>query len=137
MYAGTTWLNSTARFTAVELSQVVPAYMVHNVHSFYSETSGKAFQDCYLLKPGTTVREFAGALHSDLSDYLAYAEGSDGMRVSESAEITRGKNDIVRIVVTREAEEMKSKREYEREKARKAAEKESKDRKDRKELSTS
>ena len=35
-YSGTGVQEAVNR--AVELSQVVPAYMVHNVHSFYSET---------------------------------------------------------------------------------------------------
>jgi ribosome-binding ATPase YchF (GTP1/OBG family) len=68
---------------AVEVKGLIPVFPVKNLTSFSaSNRESRAFQECILVYPGTTVREFARILHPDLDKYFQYAENPDRMRVS-------------------------------------------------------
>jgi hypothetical protein len=68
----------------------------------------KLFQDCFLVKRGTTIREFAQSVYRTEEEYsdeeksrpkFLYAEGVDGRKLSDGDVIT-DKNNVLRIVVS-------------------------------------
>ncbi|CEL97715.1 unnamed protein product [Vitrella brassicaformis CCMP3155] len=90
---------------AVEVAGLVPVYPVKNITHFGGGGKGEgAFPECVLVRPGTTVRQFAGMLHHEIDKHFLYAEGPDGRRLGEDDEITAERN-IIRYVTERAAEE--------------------------------
>ncbi|KAL1926183.1 hypothetical protein VTP01DRAFT_6048 [Rhizomucor pusillus] len=81
---------------AIEMLGVIPVYPVKNLSSFSSSNShrDRAFQDCILVWPGTTVRDFAKILHPEIDKYYLYAETAGNIRLAEDAVITKNNNII-------------------------------------------
>eukprot|EP01113_Clastostelium_recurvatum_P045606 TRINITY_DN7853_c0_g1_i4.p1 TRINITY_DN7853_c0_g1~~TRINITY_DN7853_c0_g1_i4.p1 ORF type:complete len:451 (-),score=104.24 TRINITY_DN7853_c0_g1_i4:522-1874(-) len=81
--------------TAVEIKGMLPVYHVKNLNSMSCDKGGGSiFRDCYLIAPGTTVRELAGQIHPDMEKHFLYAEGPNGMRMGEDEVITKQNNII-------------------------------------------
>ncbi|KAJ2158388.1 hypothetical protein GGF46_003813 [Coemansia sp. RSA 552] len=78
---------------AVELQGVVPVFPVKS-------TSSLVLGDCYLVRPGTTVREFAKKLHNQMDAEYAGAETVGGLQLAEDEPIVAGKNNIIKITTT-------------------------------------
>ncbi|KAJ2359344.1 hypothetical protein IWW50_000135 [Coemansia erecta] len=88
---------------AVEALGFVPVFPVKSVVNFgasASDATSAAFQDCVLVRPGTTVREFARKLHNRLDMEYAGAETVGGIQLAEDDVIVAGKNNIIKIATT-------------------------------------
>ncbi|KAJ2629884.1 hypothetical protein H4R22_003053, partial [Coemansia sp. RSA 1290] len=88
---------------AVEAVGFVPVFPVKSVVNFgasSSDSSSAAFQDCVLVRPGTTVREFARKMHNQLDVNYAGAETVGGLQLAEDDAIVAGKNNIIKIATT-------------------------------------
>ncbi|KAJ1842573.1 hypothetical protein LPJ73_005758, partial [Coemansia sp. RSA 2703] len=84
---------------AVEALRYVPVFPVKSLVNF-GASSGGAFRDCVLVRPGTTVREFARSLHSQAIDQgYAGAETVGGIQLAEDDVIVAGKNNIIKYSV--------------------------------------
>ncbi len=60
-------------------------------------SAGKAqgvFRDCILVRPGTTVRQFAHLVHPDIERHYGHAETVGGLQLGEADLITPEKNII-------------------------------------------
>jgi len=82
---------------AVEKFGMIPVYPVKNVHSFICDNSGHVFKDCFLVRKGTTVKDFAHILGPEFEKNFSYAELVNGLRMGEDDAITTS-NNIFRIV---------------------------------------
>ncbi|KAJ2849387.1 hypothetical protein IWW36_002660 [Coemansia brasiliensis] len=88
---------------AVEAVGFVPVYPVKSVVNFgasSTDSSSAAFQDCVLVRPGTTVREFARKMHNQLDVNFAGAETVGNLQLAEDDVIVAGKNNIIKITTT-------------------------------------
>ncbi|KXS16600.1 45.2 kDa GTP-binding protein [Gonapodya prolifera JEL478] len=91
---GTTGVLSVLT-TAIKLLHLVPAYPVKNIHNFSGGGhGGGVFRDCLLLRPGTTVREFARKVHPEIDRCYLWAEGVGGVRLGEDDIVTAANNVI-------------------------------------------
>jgi len=79
---------------AVQFRKLIPVYPVKNIHNFTDGTTKNVFRDCYLVYPGTTVREFGKVLSADIDKYFLYAEGADGKRMGEDEPLAEDNNII-------------------------------------------
>ncbi|ORY05528.1 P-loop containing nucleoside triphosphate hydrolase protein [Basidiobolus meristosporus CBS 931.73] len=82
---------------AVETLGVIPVYPVRNLSNFSNGQPGKqggAFRDCIMVRPGTTVREFAKKVHPEIDKHYLYAETVGNIRLGESDIITEKINII-------------------------------------------
>ncbi|KAJ2809552.1 hypothetical protein H4R20_000054 [Coemansia guatemalensis] len=87
---------------AVEVLGFVPVFPVKSLSTFGASSDGLsfAFQDCVLVKPNTTVREFARKLHNQLNVNYAGAETIGNIQLAEDDVIVAGKNNIIKISTT-------------------------------------
>ncbi|KAJ2781750.1 hypothetical protein GGI15_003134 [Coemansia interrupta] len=84
---------------AVEALGYVAVFPVKSLVNFGAP--GGAFRDCVLVRPGTTVREFARKLHSQAIDEgYAGAETVGGIQLAEDDVIVAGKNNIIKYSVS-------------------------------------
>ncbi|KAJ2495501.1 hypothetical protein GGI11_008413, partial [Coemansia sp. RSA 2049] len=74
---------------AVEVRGFVPVFPVK---------SFSIFPECILVRPGTTVREFARRLHSDIDRAYAGAETVGAIQLAEDDAIVASKNNIIRFM---------------------------------------
>ncbi|KAJ1956850.1 hypothetical protein EC988_001133 [Linderina pennispora] len=83
---------------AVEVLGIVPVFPVKNLSNFGASADGSsaAFQDCVLVRPGMTVREFAGKLHNQLTQNYLGAETVGNIQLGEDDVIVAGKNNIIK-----------------------------------------
>ncbi|KAF3058670.1 hypothetical protein GL218_05634 [Daldinia childiae] len=85
---------------AAEILGLVPVFPVRNVSTFSSGSDTKvAFRDCVLVKKNSTVGDVARKVMGDAP--IAYVEGVGGVRVSEDAVVTAGKNDVLSFKIGR------------------------------------
>ncbi|KAJ2744085.1 hypothetical protein GGI20_003256 [Coemansia sp. BCRC 34301] len=86
---------------AVDALGYVPVYPVKSLTMFGD--SEASFRDCILVRPGTTVREFAAKLHCQALDRDGYAgaETVGGIQLAETDVIVPGKNNIIKYVFTK------------------------------------
>ncbi|KAI8319225.1 GTP-binding protein [Martensiomyces pterosporus] len=84
---------------AVEVLGIVPVFPVKNLANFGASADGSsaAFQDCVLVRPGMTVREFARKLHNQLDRNYAGAETVGNIQLGEDDIIVAGKNNIIKF----------------------------------------
>lgn len=92
---GTTGVQDAIK-KAVEIKNLTPIYPVKSLHNFTCDGSKAVFQDCMLIYPHTTVREFTGMLSSEMEKHFLYAEGLSGQRMGEDEELT-AENNIIKI----------------------------------------
>ncbi|KAJ2580096.1 hypothetical protein GGH95_002772 [Coemansia sp. RSA 1836] len=86
---------------AVDALGYIPVYPVKSLATFGAPQQSEAFRDCVLVKPGTTVREFARKLHSQVIDHgYAGAETVGGIQLGEADVIVPGKNNIIKYTTT-------------------------------------
>ncbi|KAJ2559840.1 hypothetical protein EV175_000154 [Coemansia sp. RSA 1933] len=74
---------------AVEVRGFVPVFPVK---------SFTAFPECMLVRPETTVREFARRLHSDMDREYAGAETVGAIQLAEDDVLVAGKNNVLRFL---------------------------------------
>jgi ribosome-binding ATPase YchF (GTP1/OBG family) len=82
-----------------DLLDYVVAYPVEDEHKF-SDSAGKILPDAFLLKRGSTARELAFAVHSDIGESYLYAvDARTKLRLSEKHALEN--NDIIKIISTK------------------------------------
>jgi ribosome-binding ATPase YchF (GTP1/OBG family) len=83
---------------AVDQLGVIPAYPVRNINNFTSSSEGRrngVFRDCILVRPNTTVRQFARIVHPEIERHYGHAETVGGIQLGESDLITMDNNIIM------------------------------------------
>ncbi|MFX1518604.1 MAG: redox-regulated ATPase YchF [Promethearchaeota archaeon] len=79
-----------------ELLDMIAVYPVHDTTKF-ADSEGRVLPDVYLVKRGTTAKEFAGKIHTDLAETFIHAvDARSGKRLGEHHELNDG--DIIKIV---------------------------------------
>lgn len=82
---------------AVESLGLIPMFPVKSIHNFTSSALGKSggvFRDCFLIKPGTSVKQFAAMVHPDLEKHYHSAETVGGRQLAEEDILTKETNII-------------------------------------------
>lgn len=80
---GSTGVQEAINFAFLNLLEMVTVYPVENVENL-ADHKGRVLPDAYLVPSGTTAKEFAGMIHSDLGRNFLYAtEARSKMRVGE------------------------------------------------------
>ena len=93
---GSTGVQAALEKAVFELLDMIAVYPVHDATNF-SDSDGRVLPDVYLVKRGTTAKEFAGKIHTDLVDTFIHAvDARTGKRLGENHELED--NDIIKIV---------------------------------------
>ncbi len=93
---GTTGIFETLNKAVFNILQLQPIYPVADVTHF-SDNDGKVLPDVFLVKKGTTIKEFAGIIHQDLfKNFIHGIDARTNRRTSEKYELQFG--DVVKIV---------------------------------------
>ncbi|UCG89819.1 MAG: redox-regulated ATPase YchF [Candidatus Heimdallarchaeota archaeon] len=93
---GTTGIFETLNKAVFNILQLQPIYPVADVTHF-SDNDGKILPDVFLVKKGTTIKEFAGIIHQDLfKNFIHGIDARTNRRTSEKHELQFG--DVVKIV---------------------------------------
>ena len=88
---------------AIDHRGLFPVYPVGSLTNFSAgDNTEGAFRDVYLVRPGTTVRELAARISSELENHYGYCEQLNGTRVGEDTVLTPSLN-ILRFVKARGA----------------------------------
>jgi len=97
-YSGTGVQECINEAVFVLLNQIV-AYPVEDEGKF-SDKKGRVLPDAYLLKKGSTAKDLAYMVHSDIGDGFLYGiDAHQKMRIGEKHELATG--DVVKIVSTK------------------------------------
>jgi len=76
--------------------QMIAVYPVHDVNAL-ADSNGNVLPDVYLVPNGTTAKEFAGYIHTDLMDSFIHAiDARTKMRISDKHVLKDG--DVISIV---------------------------------------
>ncbi len=82
-----------------DLLDYVVAYPVEDEHKF-SDSVGRILPDAFLLKRGSTARDLAFSVHSDIGESFLYAvDARTKLRLGEKHALEN--NDIIKVVYTR------------------------------------
>jgi len=93
---GTTGVQDAINAAYFDLLNMIAVYPVENAER-YTDHSGRVLPDVYLTPEGTTAREFAYLIHSDLGEGFIYAlDARTKMRLGE--EHLLKDRDVIRIV---------------------------------------
>ncbi|MEA3487889.1 MAG: redox-regulated ATPase YchF [Euryarchaeota archaeon] len=93
---GGTGVQQILNRVVFELLDYVVVYPVEDEHK-YSDSTGRVLPDAYLLKAGSTARDLAFAVHSDIGDSFLYAiDARTKRRLGEKYELQN--NDIIKVV---------------------------------------
>jgi len=77
----------------------IVVYPVEDEHKL-TDGKGRVLPDAYLMKRGSTPRDLAFQVHTDIGEGFLYAiDAKTGMRVKDSLELKNG--DIIKIVSVR------------------------------------
>ena len=80
---GSTGVQDALNLAFFKLLQMVTVYPVEDAEKF-TDHKGRVLPDAYLVRYGTTAKEFAGLIHSDLASGFLYAtEARSKMRVAD------------------------------------------------------
>jgi ribosome-binding ATPase YchF (GTP1/OBG family) len=96
-YSGTgTGVQAIINRVVFDLLDYVVAYPVEDEHK-YSDASGRILPDAFLLKAGSTARDLAFAVHSDIGESFLYAvDARTKRRLGEKYALRN--NDIIKVV---------------------------------------
>ena len=93
---GGTGVQEIINRVVFELLDYVVVYPVEDEHK-YSDSAGRVLPDAYLLKAGSTARDLAFAVHSDIGDSFLYAiDARTKRRLGEKYALQN--NDIIKVV---------------------------------------
>ncbi|WP_298669505.1 redox-regulated ATPase YchF [uncultured Methanofollis sp.] len=97
-YGGTGVQQAINRTVFESLDQIV-VYPVEDEHRF-TDKQGRVLPDAFLMKKGSTPKDLAFRVHTDIGEGFLYAvDARTGMRIKESTELKEG--DIIKIVSVR------------------------------------
>jgi ribosome-binding ATPase YchF (GTP1/OBG family) len=81
-----------------KILDLIVVYPVEDEHKF-SDSRGRVLPDAFLMKKGSTPRDLAFMVHTDIGKGFLYAvDARTKMRIKDSHELAEG--DIIRIVST-------------------------------------
>jgi len=93
---GSTGVQSALNTAVFTLLDMIVVYPVHNISNF-SDKDGNILPDAFLIKKGTTIKEFAGKIHTDLKDTFMHGlDARTKQRLGENYTLNDG--DIVKIL---------------------------------------
>jgi len=93
---GGTGVQEIINRVVFDLLDYVVVYPVEDEHK-YSDSAGRVLPDAYLLKAGSTARDLAFAVHSDIGDSFLYAiDARTKRRLGEKYALQN--NDIIKVV---------------------------------------
>jgi len=93
---GSTGIQDALNLAFFKLLQMITVYPVEDPEKL-TDHKGRVLPDAYLVPYGTTAKEFAGLIHSDLASSFLYAmEVRSKMRVSDNYVLKD--NDVITIV---------------------------------------
>lgn len=96
---GSTGVQDALNLGFFKLLQMITVYPVEDPEKL-TDHKGRVLPDAYLVPYGTTAKEFAGLIHSDLAAGFLYAtENRSKMRVADSYVLKN--NDVISIVSTK------------------------------------
>jgi ribosome-binding ATPase YchF (GTP1/OBG family) len=96
---GVTGVQEAINTAYFKLLNMITVYPVEDVEHL-SNHNGKVLPDAYLIPKGTTARQFAYIIHTDLGESFLYAvDARNKTRIGEDAELKD--RDIISIVSTR------------------------------------
>ncbi|OPZ42871.1 MAG: translation-associated GTPase [Euryarchaeota archaeon ADurb.BinA087] len=95
---GGTGVQQAIDYTIRRLLDLIVVYPVEDEHKF-SDSKGRILPDAFLMKRGSTPRDLAFMVHTDIGKGFLYAvDARTKMRVKDTHELQDG--DIIRIVST-------------------------------------
>jgi ribosome-binding ATPase YchF (GTP1/OBG family) len=93
---GGTGVQDALNTAVYDLLDMITAYPVQN-ESKWTDGTGNVLPDAHLLRRGSTPKDLAYAVHSDIGDaYLHAVDAKSDMRVSDEHELEEG--DVIKIV---------------------------------------
>ena len=93
---GSTGVQQVLNTVVFEILQLIPVYPVEDASKF-SDHDGNILPDVYLVPQGTTARQLAYKIHTDLGDTFIHAlDARTKKRLAENYELQP--NDVIRIV---------------------------------------
>jgi len=93
---GGTGVQGILNRAVFEYLHMIAVYPVHDPNSL-SDGDGNVLPDVYLVPEGTTAKEFAGVIHTDLMDSFIHAiDARTKMRISDKTVLKNG--DVIKIV---------------------------------------
>jgi hypothetical protein len=96
---GGTGVQEILNRAVFEYLNMITVYPVHDINSL-SDSDGNVLPDVFLVPKGTTAKEFAGYVHSDLMDSFLHAiDARTKMRISEKHVLQD--RDVIKIVSTK------------------------------------
>jgi ribosome-binding ATPase YchF (GTP1/OBG family) len=96
---GGTGIQAIINYAVFDLLDYVVAYPVEDEHKF-CDSSGRILPDAFLLKRGSTARDLAFAVHSDIGESCLYGvDARTKLRLGEKHELVN--RDIIKIVSTK------------------------------------
>jgi ribosome-binding ATPase YchF (GTP1/OBG family) len=91
-----TGVQQAINYTVQHLLDMIVVYPVEDEHKF-SDSRGRVLPDAFLMKRGSTPRDLAFQVHTDIGERFLYAvDARTKMRIKDTYELREG--DIVRIV---------------------------------------
>lgn len=96
---GSTGVQQTIDKAIYELLKLVVVYPVDDENKL-TDKNGNVLPDAFLVPKGTTAREFAYTIHSDLGEFFLYAvDARTKRRLGENYELKDG--DVIKIVASK------------------------------------
>ena len=93
---GGTGVQKILNNAVFDFLKLITAYPVHDVASL-SDADGNVLPDVFLIPEGTTAKEFAGYIHTDLMESFIHAiDARTNMRISEKHKLKD--RDVIKIV---------------------------------------
>jgi ribosome-binding ATPase YchF (GTP1/OBG family) len=95
---GGTGVQQAIDYAVRKILDLIVVYPVEDEHKF-SDSRGRVLPDAFLMKKGSTPRDLAFMVHTDIGKGFLYAvDARTKMRIKDSHELAEG--DIIRIVST-------------------------------------
>jgi ribosome-binding ATPase YchF (GTP1/OBG family) len=93
---GGTGVQNLLNKAVFEYLELITVYPVHDANAL-TDTDGNVLPDVYLVPKGTTAKQFAGYIHTDLMESFIHAiDARTKMRISEKHELKD--RDVIKIV---------------------------------------
>jgi len=96
---GSTGVQETINAAYFQLLDSIVVYPVEDAEKL-TDHVGRVLPDCYLVPRGTTARQFAGLIHTELGESFIYAiDARTKKRLGE--DYTLKNNDVIQIVAAK------------------------------------
>jgi len=96
---GTTGLQEAINAAFFRLLESIPIYPVEDAEKL-TDHQGRVLPDCYMVRRGTTTKQFAGLIHSELAESFIFAIDARTKRRLGDSHVLK-ENDIIQIVAAK------------------------------------